>query len=63
MIVEFECSHCKTKLRAENKIADKTASCPVCNKKITVPQGEHRVIELKKKKKSKRKMTTNLRTR
>ncbi len=60
MIVEFECSHCKTKLRAENKIANRTASCPVCNKKIAVPRGEHRVIELRKKKKSKRKMTADL---
>jgi len=38
MIVEFECRHCKTKLRAENSIASPTSLCPVCNKKIIIFQ-------------------------
>jgi hypothetical protein len=52
MIVEFECTHCRTKLRAENRIASPTASCPVCNKQITVPQSKQREMEKKQKQES-----------
>lgn len=52
MIVEFECPHCKTKLRAENDIAGPTGLCPACNKKITVPQSNQRETEKKEKQES-----------
>ena len=51
MIVEFECPHCKTKLRADD-IAGPTGLCPACNKKITVPQSNQRETEKKEKQES-----------
>jgi hypothetical protein len=38
MIIEFECRHCKSKLRAENSITKPVAICPVCDKNIIVPK-------------------------
>jgi DNA-directed RNA polymerase subunit RPC12/RpoP len=52
MIIEFECRHCKTKLRAEDSIANPKALCPVCNKKIIVPKKNQRKLENKEKQKS-----------
>ena len=52
MIIEFECRHCKTKLRAENSIANPIALCPVCNKKIIVPKKNQQKVEKKEKQKS-----------
>jgi hypothetical protein len=52
MIFEFECPHCKTKLRAEDDIASPIALCPVCNKKITIPQSNQKETEKKEKQES-----------
>jgi len=52
VIVEFECPHCKTKLRAENDIASPTGLCPACNKKIAVPQSNQRETKKKEKQES-----------
>jgi hypothetical protein len=38
MIVEFQCPHCKTGLRANKDIAGPVGLCPVCNKTFSMPQ-------------------------
>lgn len=52
MIIEFECRHCKNKLRAENSIANPIALCPVCDMIIIVPQDNQQEMEKKEKQES-----------
>jgi hypothetical protein len=40
MAIEFNCPHCKMKLKAGSDFAGKKAKCPSCNKEIVVPEGE-----------------------
>lgn len=37
MSIEFQCPHCKTKLRAGSDLAGSKGTCPSCEKEITVP--------------------------
>lgn len=37
MAIEFECPHCKVKLKAGSELASTKGKCPNCKKAITVP--------------------------
>ena len=40
MVIEFECPHCKTKLKAGVNLAGQKGTCPSCSKELTVPESD-----------------------
>ena len=37
MLIEFECPHCRTGLKAGSNLAGTKGECPSCKKPLTVP--------------------------